>query len=102
MRGAPSRGCSTFDLAEFIRVPFPAARMTQATLVLRLRLKRSSFGIGILVHRQLRSRPSRVNGIKATPAMPPYLLVIESDPELQQRIGDTLRQAQYELSAETD
>jgi CheY-like chemotaxis protein/tetratricopeptide (TPR) repeat protein len=34
--------------------------------------------------------------------MPPYLLVIESDPELQQRIGDTLRQAQYELSAETD
>jgi CheY-like chemotaxis protein len=34
--------------------------------------------------------------------MPPYLLVIESDPDLQQRIGDTLRQAQYELSAETD
>jgi CheY-like chemotaxis protein/tetratricopeptide (TPR) repeat protein len=34
--------------------------------------------------------------------MPPYLLVIESDPELQQRIGDTLRQAHYELSAETD
>jgi CheY-like chemotaxis protein len=34
--------------------------------------------------------------------MPPYLLVIESDADLQQRIGDTLRQAQYELSAETD
>jgi len=34
--------------------------------------------------------------------MPPYLLVIESDPDLQQRIGDTLRQAHYELSAETD
>jgi CheY-like chemotaxis protein/DnaJ-domain-containing protein 1 len=34
--------------------------------------------------------------------MPPYLLVIESDPELQRRIGDTLRQAHYELSAETD
>jgi CheY-like chemotaxis protein len=34
--------------------------------------------------------------------MPPYLLVVESDPELQRRIGDTLREAHYELAAETD
>src|SRR5262245_8361657 len=34
--------------------------------------------------------------------MPPYLLVVESDPELQQRIGDTLREAHYELAAETE
>jgi curved DNA-binding protein CbpA/CheY-like chemotaxis protein len=33
--------------------------------------------------------------------MPPYLLVVESDPNLQRRIGDTLREAQYELAAET-
>src|SRR5206468_11982063 len=34
--------------------------------------------------------------------MPPYLLVVESDPNLQRRIGDTLREAHYELAAETD
>src|SRR5262245_57151213 len=34
--------------------------------------------------------------------MPPYLLVVESDPELQQRIGAALREARYELSAETE
>lgn len=34
--------------------------------------------------------------------MPPYLLVVESDPELQRRIGDTLREARYELAAETE
>src|SRR3954471_4971784 len=34
--------------------------------------------------------------------MPPYLLVVESDPELQRRIGDTLREASYELSTETE
>jgi DNA-binding response OmpR family regulator/tetratricopeptide (TPR) repeat protein len=34
--------------------------------------------------------------------MPPYLLVVESDPDLQQRIGSTLREAHYELAAETD
>jgi DNA-binding response OmpR family regulator len=34
--------------------------------------------------------------------MPPYLLVVESDPNLQRRIGDTLREARYELAAETD
>jgi CheY-like chemotaxis protein len=34
--------------------------------------------------------------------MPPYLLVVESDPDLQQRIGATLREAHYELAAETD
>src|SRR5882757_2087186 len=33
--------------------------------------------------------------------MPPYLLVVESDPNLQRRIGDTLREARYELAAET-
>src|SRR5262245_25468299 len=34
--------------------------------------------------------------------MPPYVLVVESDPELQRRIGDTLREARYELSSETE
>lgn len=34
--------------------------------------------------------------------MPPYLLVVESDPELQRRIGDTLREASYELATETE
>jgi DNA-binding response OmpR family regulator len=34
--------------------------------------------------------------------MPPYLLVVESDPELQRRIGDTLREASYEFATETD
>src|SRR4051794_28625628 len=107
MRGALRRRCTTLALLEFMRVPLPAARMTQATLIFgRFRLKRGSLrarGKGaILVQRQLRSPPSPVNGIKTPPAMPPYLLVIESDPELQQRIGDTLRQAHYELSAETD
>src|SRR5262245_56338682 len=34
--------------------------------------------------------------------MPPYLLVVESDPELQRRIGDSLREASYELATETE
>lgn len=34
--------------------------------------------------------------------MNPYVLVVESDPDLQKRIGDALREARYELSAETD
>jgi tetratricopeptide (TPR) repeat protein/ActR/RegA family two-component response regulator len=34
--------------------------------------------------------------------MPPYLLVVESDPDLQRRIGETLREASYELSMEAD
>ncbi len=34
--------------------------------------------------------------------MPPYVLVVESDPDLQQRIGSTLGEASYELSAETE
>jgi DNA-binding response OmpR family regulator/tetratricopeptide (TPR) repeat protein len=34
--------------------------------------------------------------------MPPYLLVVESDPELQRRIGDTLREASYELASEME
>ena len=33
---------------------------------------------------------------------PPYLLVVESDPELQQRIGETLREARYELATEAE
>jgi DNA-binding response OmpR family regulator len=32
----------------------------------------------------------------------PYLLVVESDPELQQRIGETLREARYELATEAE
>src|SRR5687767_15136694 len=35
-------------------------------------------------------------------SMPPYLLVVESDPDLQRRIGETLREASYELAAETE
>ena len=34
--------------------------------------------------------------------MPPYLLVVESDPELQRRIGDTLREASYEFATEAE
>jgi len=34
--------------------------------------------------------------------MPPYLLVVESDPELQKRIVQTLREASYELATETE
>jgi DNA-binding response OmpR family regulator/tetratricopeptide (TPR) repeat protein len=34
--------------------------------------------------------------------MAPYLLVVESDPELQRRIGDALKEAKYELSSETE
>lgn len=34
--------------------------------------------------------------------MPPYLLVVESDPELQRRIGEALREASYEFATETD
>ena len=32
----------------------------------------------------------------------PYLLVVESDPELQQRIGEILREASYELATEAE
>jgi CheY-like chemotaxis protein/tetratricopeptide (TPR) repeat protein len=32
----------------------------------------------------------------------PYLLVVESDPELQQRIGEALREARYELATEAE
>jgi two-component system, OmpR family, response regulator len=34
--------------------------------------------------------------------MSPYVLVVESDPELQRRIGDTLSEARYALAAETE
>jgi DNA-binding response OmpR family regulator len=34
--------------------------------------------------------------------MPPYVLVVESDPELQRRIGDTLSEANYALAAEAE
>jgi curved DNA-binding protein CbpA/ActR/RegA family two-component response regulator len=34
--------------------------------------------------------------------MSPYVLVVESDPELQRRIGDTLSEARYVLSAEAE
>ena len=34
--------------------------------------------------------------------MSPYVLVVESDPELQRRIGDTLSEAHYALAAETE
>ena len=34
--------------------------------------------------------------------MPAYLLVVESDPELQRRVGDALRDGPYELAAETE
>ena len=34
--------------------------------------------------------------------MVPYLLVVESDPELQRQIADTLREAHYELSTERE
>ncbi len=34
--------------------------------------------------------------------MPPYILVVESDPDLQRRIGDALREAQYELASEAE
>ncbi len=39
---------------------------------------------------------------RATTSSPPYLLVVESDPELQQRIGETLREARYELATEAE
>jgi two-component system, OmpR family, response regulator len=34
--------------------------------------------------------------------MSPYVLVVESDPEMQRRIGDTLSEAHYALAAETE
>ena len=34
--------------------------------------------------------------------MPSYLLVVESDPELQRMVGDALRDGPYELAAETE
>jgi CheY-like chemotaxis protein/tetratricopeptide (TPR) repeat protein len=34
--------------------------------------------------------------------MSPYVLVVESDPEMQRRIGDTLAEAHYALAAETE
>ena len=34
--------------------------------------------------------------------MPAYLLVVESDPELQRRVGDALRDGPYEVAAETE
>jgi curved DNA-binding protein CbpA/CheY-like chemotaxis protein len=34
--------------------------------------------------------------------MSPYVLVVESDPELQRRIGDTLSEARYALAAEAE
>src|ERR687884_688422 len=34
--------------------------------------------------------------------MAPYLLLVESDPELQQRIGGALREAHYELATEAE
>lgn len=35
-------------------------------------------------------------------SMPPYVLVIESDPDLQRRIGDQLRGSQYEVATEAE
>jgi two-component system OmpR family response regulator len=34
--------------------------------------------------------------------MAPYVLVVENDPELQRRIGDTLSEAHYALAAEAE
>src|SRR3954466_1259820 len=34
--------------------------------------------------------------------MPAYLLVVESDPELQRRVGEALRDGPYEVAAETE
>ncbi len=34
--------------------------------------------------------------------MSPYVLVVESDPDIQKRVGDALREARYELAAETE
>src|SRR5262245_13293314 len=34
--------------------------------------------------------------------MPGYVMVVERDPELQKRIGYVLREARYELAAETE
>ena len=34
--------------------------------------------------------------------MPAYLLVVESDPDLQRRVGEALRDTSYEVAAETE
>ena len=34
--------------------------------------------------------------------MSPYVLVVESDPEMQRRIGDTLSEAHYALASEAE
>jgi DNA-binding response OmpR family regulator/curved DNA-binding protein CbpA len=36
------------------------------------------------------------------PPMAGYVLIVESDPELQKRIGEALREARYEIAAETE
>ena len=72
--------------AEFIRVPFPAARITQARSGRDGGVERAAgmsgyCSTGIEVARAAGQR------YKCAPALPPYLLVSESDPEQQQRIG---------------
>src|ERR1700710_2518939 len=47
-----------------------------------------------------RRRPRRVT-LAARP-MGGYILIVESDPVLQRRIGDTLKEAHYELASEAE
>ncbi len=52
--------------------------------------------------------PSTANGVGSRngsaryPGGTPYLLVVESDPELQQRLGEVLREASYDLASEAE
>ena len=41
----------------------------------------------------------RTNAVYNPSPMSPYVLVVESDPEMQRRIGDTLSESHYALAA---
>src|SRR5579863_9913377 len=100
-----------------MRVPLPAARTITARLPRTARLRwpdpllfaRAAIARGSEV-RYLTTRAAFVHRHQFEPAdadrllsaMAGYVLIVEKDAELQQRIGAALREAGYELAAETE
>ena len=76
----------------------------QAVVDLRRRLltEEAPSWDGTFYVKELVRRLFRTNAVYNPSPMSPYVLVVESDPELQRRIGDTLSEAHYALAAEAE
>lgn len=85
-----------------MRVPLPAARIKQAMAGERLFTGGGSFEVWALYVKALVRPLFTENAVYNLSLMSPYVLVVESDPELQRRIGDTLSEAHYALAAEAE